>query len=202
MEIKPDAKWKTKQWTNMLLYTLFIALLAIPFHILLPLSEKLDAFQVGVVVWSIALLLTLPGWLFFIIWVPLYYNNLMYYIEDDRITIAKGILTKVKKNIPYRAITDFLLQRSIVDRMLGIGSIMIQTAGQSQAATGYEGNLSGLVNYEELHGQLLTKLKSLQAQTSPTGVAETSTESEPLNQEVILKQMLEELKAIRKALSK
>ena len=57
-------------------------------------------------------------------------------------------MTKIQQNIPYRAITDYILHRSIYDRMLGLASIRIQTAGQIQTPTGYEGNLAGLPNWD------------------------------------------------------
>ena len=91
--------------------------------------------------------------------IKLWIKNLEYIIQDDRITIHKGILTKTQQNIPYRSVTDFALKRTIYDRLLGIGSINIQTAGQSQSASGYEGSLIGLIDYENLHSELKEKLK-------------------------------------------
>ena len=99
-----------------------------------------------------------------------------------------------EQNIPYRSITDFVLKRGPFDRYLGIGTIQVQTAGQSQTATGYEGCLSGLLDYDGIHGDLRDKLKSLHP------VSESTTTSEPINlsNENVLTQILEELKKIRK----
>ncbi|OPX33911.1 hypothetical protein B1H10_04785 [candidate division KSB1 bacterium 4484_188] len=80
---------------------------------------------------------------------------------QDRITIHKGILTKVQQNIPYRSITDFILHRSLYDRFLGLASIRVQTAGQSTTATGYEGNVAGLLNWEPLIQDLRGRVKSV-----------------------------------------
>ena len=91
----------------------------------------------------------------------LWIKNLAYVIEEDRITVHKGILTKIQQNIPYRAITDFMLHRSLHDRFLGIGAIRIQTAGQTQTMTGYEGQLAGLVQWNDLLQQLREKVKKL-----------------------------------------
>ena len=78
------------------------------------------------------------------------------------------------------------------DRILGIGTIIIQTAGQS--AEGYEGNSSGLLDYGPLHSDLREKLKFLHP------ISESATTSEPINQndDSVLIQILEELKEIRK----
>jgi uncharacterized membrane protein YdbT with pleckstrin-like domain len=139
--------------------------------------------------------------LFWIIYLPitsLWIKNLSYSIEDDRVTIHKGILTKVQQNIPYRAITDFQLHRSLWDRAMGIGSIKIQTAGQHAGAQQFEGVLAGLLDYTNLHQQLRAKLNRLHPMSdSATGV--TSQIGRPDDGEVRY-QVLEEVRAIRKLL--
>tara|TARA_Y100000780_G_C13326807_1_gene279879 strand:+ start:48 stop:458 length:411 start_codon:yes stop_codon:yes gene_type:complete len=131
-------------------------------------------------------------WIVFLPLIHLWIKNLSYFIRDDRITIQSGILTKKEKNIPYRSITDFVLVRGPFDRILGIGTIKVQTAGQS--AEGYEGNLSGLLDYKPLHADLREKLKFLHP------ISESATTSEPIKQtnDSVLIQILEELKEIRK----
>jgi len=93
----------------------------------------------------------------------LWIKNLSYSIEEDRIVIHKGILTKIKQNVPFRMITDFMLERTLYDRFLGIGSIKIQTAGQTQNSTGYEGKLSGLIDWERLHEKLRSDLSRIES---------------------------------------
>jgi uncharacterized protein len=130
--------------------------------------------------------------------IKLWIKNLEYVIRKDRITIHKGILTKTQQNIPYRSVTDFALQRTLFDRYLGIGSIKIQTAGQSQSPSGYEGSLVGLINYDSLHGQLKEKLKMLHP------ISEATTVAEPIisSNENVLNEILSELKQIHQKLSK
>ena len=96
----------------------------------------------------------------------LWIRNLSYEVTDDTVVIHKGILTKVDQHIPLRMITDFRLHRSLYDRWLKIGSIDLQTAGQTQTATGYEGRIAGQVQPELLHGELrsrITRLEGTQA---------------------------------------
>ena len=144
------------------------------------------------VIWLIGLGLISVMWIVSLPLIHLWIKNLSYFIRDDRITIQSGILTKKEKNIPYRSITDFVLVRGPFDRILGIGTIKVQTAGQS--AEGYEGNLSGLLDYEPLHTDLREKLKFLHP------ISESATTSEPIKQtnDSVLIQILEELKEIRK----
>jgi uncharacterized membrane protein YdbT with pleckstrin-like domain len=158
MEIKPDKKLLTKQWLVLLTISVFLVFIAIALQLLIPLEEGVASNQVAIILWPITIGIILLLWAISAPIITLWIKNLTYYIEDDRITIFKGILTKQQQNIPYRAITDFILHRSLYARFLGIGAIRIQTAGQSPTATGYEGQLSGLVQWDDLHQQLRSKL--------------------------------------------
>ena len=146
------------------------------------------------VLWAICFGANLVMWVISYPIIHLWTKNLTYIVREDRVTILSGILTKKEQNIPYRSITDFVLKRGPFDRYLGIGTIQIQTAGQSQTATGYEGYLSGLLDYDGIHSNLRDKLKSLHP------ISESTTTSEPINlsDENVLTQILEELKKIRK----
>lgn len=197
MEIKPDKKLLSKQWLVLLTSSLFFPLVGVVLQFLIPLKENVTSSQVATILWPVIVGIILLVWVISVPIIKLWVKNLTYYIEDDRVTIFKGILTKQQQNIPYRAITDFALHRSLYDRYLGIGSIRIQTAGQGLTATGYEGELSGLVQWDDLHQQLRNKLKILHPIAAATTVAESDS---PLSSDDKLQQILEELKAIRRAL--
>ena len=199
MEIKHHKKLITKQWLVLLTISLIIAIIGIVLQFLFPLEEGVTPNEVAVILWPITLGTIVLMWAISAPLIVLWIKNLTYFIEEERITIFKGILTKVQQNIPYRAITDFQLHRSLYDRFLGIGSIRIQTAGQSQTTTGYEGKFSGLIEWEDLHQKLRSKLKNLQPISEPTTVAEKAV---PLSSEDKLQKILEELQAIRKVLEK
>jgi len=197
MEIKPDKKLLTKQWYILLTISFFTILLTVLLQILIPISPEVTSGQAAAILWPITLGVIILLWIISAPIIILWINNLGYYIDEDRITIHKGILSKIKQNVPYRAITDFQLHRSLYDRALGIGSIRIQTAGQRPSATGYEANLAGLVGWEELLEQLRGKVKKLYPQ------ALTSTkESSGLTEKEILNGVLEELREIKKLLAR
>jgi uncharacterized membrane protein YdbT with pleckstrin-like domain len=197
--IKPDKKLVTKQWGILFVLSLLVVLVALLLQLLLPLSEDVTSGEVSALVWPIAggvifVLLAIIGPIL-VLWV----KNLSYMIGEEKVTIHKGILTKVQKNIPIRAVTDFIVSRSIFDRLLGIASIRIQTAGQSQTPTGYEGNIAGIVDWEDLHTILRDRLKRLH----PISESVATREATPRTTEGdFLSQILNELKAIRKALEK
>ena len=189
--IKPDKKYYTAQLLILSILSRIIIIGSIVINLFIYHEEGPDSEGI-IVIWLICLGLISAMWIVSLPLIHLWIKNLSYFIRDDRITIQSGILTKKEKNIPYRSITDFVLVRGPFDRILGIGTIKVQTAGQS--AEGYEGNLSGLLDYEPLHADLREKLKFLHP------ISESATTSEPIKQtnDSVLIQILEELKEIRK----
>ena len=189
--IKPDRKYYTAQLLILSILSSMIIIGAIVINLIIYYEEGPDLEGITLI-WLICLGLTTIMWAVSLPLIHLWIKNLSYFIRDDRITIQSGILTKKEKNIPYRSITDFVLVRGPFDRILGIGTIKVQTAGQS--AEGYEGNLSGLLDYKPLHADLREKLKFLHP------ISESATTSEPIKQtnDSVLIQILEELKEIRK----
>ena len=197
MEIRPHKSLLVKQWLVLLTISFFVALIGLALQLLLPLDEDVTSSQVASVLWPVTVGVILVMWVVSVPIIMLWIKNLSYYIEEDRISIHKGILTKVQQNIPYRSITDFVLHRTLFDRFLSIGALRIQTAGQSKSVTGYEGQLSGLLHWEDLHERLRQKLRRLHPISDSTTVVDTST---PPGSQPQLQQILEELKAIRRVL--
>ncbi len=197
MEIKPNKKLFTKQLYVLLTISFLVLLVAVILQITIPLNPKVSASDVAAILWPIVFGVIFLLWLISAPIIKLWIKNLSYYIDEDRITIHKGILSKIKQNVPYRAITDFQLHRSLYDRFLGIASIKLQTAGQSPTATGFEAKLSGLIDWDNLLEQLRAKVKRLY----PSSVTLETTNS-TANDNALLEKILEELKGIRNALEK
>ncbi|HEY5684534.1 MAG TPA: PH domain-containing protein [Acidimicrobiia bacterium] len=161
MPVRPDRRWITKQWLVLSTITAFAALAAVIAHAVVRLATEpgtgVDAAVTAI--WASFGGVVALSWAITVPAVLLWFKNLDYEIEPDKVIIRKGILTKTQQNIPMRMITDFRLQRTLYDRFLGIGSIQIQTAGQSQTATGYEGKLAGLDAWAGLHEDLRSRLR-------------------------------------------
>ena len=194
--IKPDLKFYRKCTWILFTISAVLVIAAAIIHLIISLSS--GNMEAILIIWLVFIALVLLMWIISFPIIQLWIKNLSYLIYDDRVTIHQGILTKTVKNIPFRAITDFALERTIYDRILGIGAIKIQTAGQSISASGYEGTLSGLIDYEPLHADLREKIKPLHP------ISESVTTKEPVNNsdESILSQILSELKEIKKNLEK
>ena len=194
--IRPDRKLLTKTIWVFLTISAFAVVGVTVIHLIISVAGG-DP-NAPPVLWLILGIAILTMWVIGYPMARLWIDNLSYVIQEDRLTIQKGILTKTRQNIPYRAITDFLLRRSLYDRILGIGSIKVQTAGQSQGTAGYEGNMTGLVAYDRIHSQLRERIRSLHP------ISESVTVKEPTSGSVeqTLGQILEELRAIRKNTAK
>jgi len=191
--LKPDRKYLIKgTWIIVTISALLAMLIAI-IHLVIYLVD--GDMQAAEILWIVSLSMILAMWVIAYPILHLWYKNLEYRVYEDRVCIHKGILTKTQQNIPFRAITDFALVRTLYDRFLGIGSIKIQTAGKHiSSSSQYEGNLAGLINYEQLHTDLRERVKKLH----PASESVITRESvKPADTEV-WQEMLKELKEIRK----
>ena len=189
--IKPDIKYYTKNIWVIISISILIIISVAATNMVITVADGDPSAKV--ILWWITLGCVLGLWIIGYPLSHLWIKNLSYVIREDRVTIHKGILTKTKQNIPYRAVTDFVLHRSLYDRFLGIGSIRVQTAGQSQTGTGYEGNLAGLLNFDNLHGELREKIKVLH----PSQNVEVKRE---VADKDVLEEILNEIKQIRRKL--
>ena len=194
--IRPDRKLFTKTIWVFLTVSVFIVLGVALIHLIIHVAGE-DP-RVPPVLWLISGTVILAMWIIGYPIARLWINDLSYVVQEDRLTIQKGILTKTLQNIPYQAITDLLLRRSLYDRILGLGAIKIQTAGPSQGAAPYEGNMIGLVAYDRIHSELRERIRAPHTLSeSPTGKELSGGSAEQ-----ILGQILEELKAIRENTAK
>jgi len=138
--------------------------------------------------WVPAMLLTGP-----------YYRSLSYEIQDDEVIMHVGIWTKSVKHVPYRTVTNLTVKRGILDRLFGLGTLKIQTAGMS-GTTGAEESLEGLDNVQEVYDIVVTELRRFRGSMAPTAAEE---EVEPAVASTdALSAILTEVRAIRHALEK
>ena len=107
-------------------------------------------------------------WLPIMIAIPLYIRNIRYSViskKGDRmpeIFVQKGLLNITKKHVPFRTVTNISSRAGPIDRVLGIGTVEIQTAGFSGGSTGQGGpeeKIEGVVFYEEVRDYILQELR-------------------------------------------
>ncbi|NQV16870.1 PH domain-containing protein [bacterium] len=199
MELRPDIQqlmWR-EVYTLLTISLVIIVCMLILQVLVVTFDPDVDNAQFVKYGWSWAAGVLIALWIF-VPWILYFWIiNLKYSIEDDRLVIQKGIITKKNVSIPYMAITDFTLSRSLYERWLGIATLLIQTAGQSVQASGYEGKLEGLNDFDNLHAVLRAKVKAFRGVQDQ----QAATISSPVSDEHVLQELLEEVKQINRKLN-
>jgi len=97
---------------------------------------------------------------------PFYINSIEYSVKAEsgetmpEVYVKKGIVTVTRKHVPFRTITNIASKAGAFDRMFGIGSVNIETAGYSGSSQmGPEEKLEGIVFYEEVRDFILKELR-------------------------------------------
>jgi membrane protein YdbS with pleckstrin-like domain len=118
--------------------------------------------------WTIVLnlLWTIPA----LIYAPFEYRNIEYSVKAEtgetmpEIYVKRGVVTITRKHVPFRTITNISSKAGAFDRLFGVGSVQIETAGYSGSnQTGPEVKLEGIVFYEEVRDFILNELRNFKA---------------------------------------
>ena len=118
--------------------------------------------------WAISSIYIIPG----LILTPIYVNRIEYSVIAEtgetmpEIYVRKGIVTITVKHVPFRTITNISSKAGPLDRILGIGSVEIQTAGISggtQPGKNPEEKIEGIPFFEEVRDFILQELRRFQA---------------------------------------
>ncbi|MHB0858224.1 MAG: PH domain-containing protein [Anaerolineae bacterium] len=129
----------------------------------------------------------------------LHYGTISYALTDSDVVVKSGLLTKSEKSTPYDKITNVEQKRGIWDRLLGLGTLQIHTAGYSQQ-TNAEAVLNGLDDWEGIRRQIVARMHEARSEaTGLSPVAERS-RSDSVDAAPVLHALLVELRAIRAAL--
>ena len=98
--------------------------------------------------------------------VPFYFRSIEYSVKAEsgetmpEIYVKKGVITVTRKHVPFRTITNISSRAGPFDRLFGIGSVHIETAGYSGTKqTSPEEKLEGIVFYEEVRDFILNELR-------------------------------------------
>ncbi len=101
-----------------------------------------------------------------IILTPAYVKSIEYSVKANtgdtmpEIYSKRGIITVTRRHVPFRTITNISSQAGPLDRLFKIGSVQIETAGNSGASQkGPEETLSGIVFFEEVRDFILKELR-------------------------------------------
>lgn len=194
-KLRPEREYLTKL---QMVYAL-IGLIALGGSLALAVPIGLDAGGTrGMAIGIVVAVLVNAAWLIpaFIV-APFYYRSLEYRILEDEVIVYVGVWTKSVKHVPYRAVTNLEIKRGPFDRMLGLGTLEIQTAGRS-GQTGAEQSLVGLANVQGVYETVSTALRRFKGAMAPT---QAEIEAVSMTEAEVLSALLDEVRAIRCALS-
>ena len=190
----PHIKYRIILVLQNLFIVLGVTLTAFACLIALPIDEQISCFIYSFIHLGVFLLLGIISVIFSV----LYYTTIDYSLTTQEIIVNRGLLNKKTKIVPYRNITNFIMRRGLLNRIVGgnnFGAILVETAGQSGDTKRSEQRIvgiDGVAEYTEKIRGILTKMKG------QTGLSSDTETASSLDEEIVLKQILETLKEIEK----
>ena len=126
-------------------------------------SEKITTILlIGVV---IIILITILGIIAAYVWSKWQYRFYHYELREDGFRKEYGVITKRYVTIPYERIQNVDIYRGLLERILGLSALKVQTAGGSSINVGAEGSLPGLSHEvaEQLRDELVKRSREKKA---------------------------------------
>jgi len=91
---------------------------------------------------------------FIYFWSRAYVKNYHFEFLEDKIVVHRGVFTRRVVNIPYTKIQNVTIYQSFIDRMVGVYSVNVETAGaavrQNMMAIGADASIQGLEDPEPI----------------------------------------------------
>lgn len=93
-----------------------------------------------VVLMSLLIPIAVPWWVSVIVGlspllIPAYYhvmrNMVLYTLTDSKIEIDHGFISRTTRNVPLGKIQDVTVSRSVMQRLMGFGNLVIENAGET-----------------------------------------------------------------------
>jgi hypothetical protein len=105
-----------------------------------------------------------------LVYIPFSYRVIEYSVKAQtgetmpEVYVKRGVITITRKHVPFRTITNISSKAGPFDRLFGIGSVHIETAGYSGSQQqGPEVKLDGIVFYEEVRDFILNELRKFKS---------------------------------------
>ena len=159
--------------------------------------------EYGTLLWTIYFTISFIIMLCAAILTVFYVRGIEYQVGEREVIVKKGIINKMEKHIPFRTITNISSRYGVYDRIFGIGTVQIETAGKSGAQTGPEEKIEGIPNFLEVRDEVLEILRQFRHQYATTTETPEVGIVEPVRSiGSFEQQLLNELKDIKDILSK
>lgn len=105
-----------------------------------------------------------------LIYIPFQFRTIEYSVKAEtgetmpEVYVKRGVITVTRKHVPFRTITNISSKAGPFDRLFGIGSVHIETAGYSGSQQqGPEVKLDGIIFYEEVRDFILNELRKFKS---------------------------------------
>lgn len=210
---RPSNAFRNKMWftgvfTAVILWAIIFGSIAITLWLVdfLTSSSVLPTFfqywwlTLNIWYWIITAIWLVPG----AVIVPVYLRSIEYSVIAQsgetmpEIFVKKGIINITRKHVPFRTITNISSRAGVFDRLFGIGTIEIETAGYSGATQSAEEKLEGITFYEELRDFILKELRRFKdPYVTGTEVVLPDEEPVPRSDEMLEDEILSVLREIR-----
>ncbi|HNT98298.1 MAG TPA: PH domain-containing protein [Elusimicrobiales bacterium] len=195
MEIKPEKELKS-------LFYIYMTPVFIPVAVLAAVLAFVPLDPPGTLIIPLFIGLLLLVALLLALWIPAFHRSLKYDIGDDALRCDSGVFWKRRVTVPYSKITNVDIAQGPVQRLYGVGTVHVQTAGASAAQGGLaELSFMGIKDLEGVKEAVMARVKA-----PVPGRAGTAPRQQPEPEKTpafdTQERILAELKAIRAALEK
>lgn len=127
------------------------------------------------------------------------FKRYQYDLLDDEIVVYSGWLVQSVRHVPYRMVTNIEVKRGVLDRWLGIGTLNVETAGNSDPNKRAEAQLLGLEDVQAVYEEVAGCLRAFDEaqQSAPWERTRRPASGAGEEEEGVLLAILAELKALR-----
>ncbi|PKK81526.1 MAG: hypothetical protein CVT47_01955 [Thermoplasmata archaeon HGW-Thermoplasmata-2] len=153
-------------------------------------------------IFIISTLCLIAAFAIYLIWIPMYYARYRYALGKEGVLVHRGIWWKYRRTIPYGRIQHISIDQGPIEQIYKIYRVNSYTAGTGSAGgsstgsgiTGPEGQILGVRVPEPLRNEIMRHVEKARIGDGVGG--------EPRVAGAGAEEILEELRAIRKALEK
>ena len=177
--IHPTMKFAFKLWLDILSIGIILIIVTILSHQVL-----ID----NIIVYSIFFILII----ILMIIAFIYTRTMQFEIFSNEVVVKKGVINRTEKHVPYRTVTNISTRFGIYDKIFGIGTVEIETAGKAGRQSGPEEKIEGISNFVEIRNLVLEELRKFRSQYTTATEPDMSSSYED-----VTKSILNELRSIK-----
>lgn len=118
-------------------------------------------------------------------WGHIEYMSFTFELADHEFIIRQGVITRHTTVIPYNRIQNINTTRTLTERLMGLATLQIETAGANASVS--EGYLQGISHKDALISEIMAKVEYMKRSQDKSGATAVKTELEMLAE--ILKEL-------------